>query len=35
MREQILATVVRRYEAKTLCIVEPLNRTSWHRTIPE
>src|SRR2546425_9584716 len=31
VRKQILAAVVRSYEPITLCIIEPLHRTCWHR----
>jgi hypothetical protein len=31
VREQILASVIRGYKAITLGIIEPLNRTCWHR----
>src|SRR6266436_743921 len=32
VRKQILAAVIRGYEPITLSIIEPLNRTCWHRT---
>src|SRR6266850_1213352 len=31
VRKQILAAVIRGYKPITLCIIEPLHRTCWHR----